>query len=145
MKQKISYGSWNKSVEIITTIIWIIFIVVFVLFLCFWDQSYDRTWFWIAFGFLILAWIWSFFCIPVSVSADDDYVSVHRPFHSRRFRMDDIESVDHYNGKKQNPLRYGYYGAPKNPVLITMKDGKQYIIGTSDPQAFIDYINNRRR
>lgn len=144
MKQKISYGNWNKSVDIITAIIWIIFIVVFVLFLVFWDESYDRVWFWLSFGFLILGWCWSFCFIPTSVSADDDYVHVHRPFRSRKYRLDEIESVDNYNGKKQSPFRYGYYGAPKNPVLIKLKDGKEFVVGTSDPQAFIKYVNGRR-
>lgn len=143
MKQKISYGSWNKSVDIITTIIWIIFIAVFVLFLVFWDKSYDRVWFWLSFGFLIFGWCWSFFCIPVSISADDDYVSVNRPFRSHKFRRDEIQSVERYNREKRNPFRYGYYGAPKNPVLITLKNGKQYVVGTSDPDEFISYINER--
>lgn len=143
MKQKISYGSWNKTVDAITIIIWVIFIAVFVLFLVFWDKSYDRVWFWIAFGFLIFGWCWSFFCVPVSVDADDDYVSVHRPFHSKRYRMDEIESADHYD-RKHNPFRYGYYGTPKNPVLITLKDGRKFVVGTSDPQEFINYIDSRK-
>ena len=145
MKQKISYGTWNKSVDIITTIIWICFIAVFVLFLVFWDRSYDRTWFWISFGLLIFGWCWSFLCVPVSVSADDDYVSVHRPLRSKRFRMDDIQSVDRYDRSSRNPFRYGYYGSPKNPVLITLKDGTQFVVGTSDPKEFIEYINSRRK
>lgn len=144
MKQKISYGAWNKSVDIITTIIWVVFIVVFVLFLVFWDQSYDRTWFWLSFGFLILGWCWSFLAVPVSVDADDDYVNVNRPFHTKKFRMSDINKVERYDGSSRNPLRYGYYGFPKNPVLITLKDGKQFIVGTSDPKAFIDYVNNKK-
>lgn len=146
MKQKISYGSWNKTVDVISTIIWIIFIAVFVLFLVFWDQSYDRTWFWITFGVFVFGWCWTFFCIPTSVSADDDYVSVHRPFRSRKYRMDDIESIEKFDreskGKSSN---YVYYGKPKNPVLITLKDGEKFVVGTSDPQEFIDYINNRRK
>ena len=145
MKQKISYGSWNKSVGIITTIIWVIFIAVFVLFLVFWNKSYDHVWFWISLGVLIFAWCWSFFCIPVSITADEDYVNVKRPFNSNKFKMQDIQSVEYLpSSKKVNPLKYGYYGAPKNPVIIRLKNVKEYIVGTSDPQEFVDYFNKKK-
>lgn len=145
MKQKISYSTWNNAVDVITVIVWIVFIVMFILFLCFWDKSYDRVWFWLSLGFFIFGWCWTLFCIPVSVSADDDYVRVHKRFNSKKFRISDIESIDRFEKNQNNGGGYARYTNPKNPVLITMKDGRQYVVGTSDPQAFIDYVNDRRR
>ncbi|MCH5227164.1 MAG: hypothetical protein J1F16_05025 [Muribaculaceae bacterium] len=141
MKQKISYGSWNKTVDVITWIIWIIFIAVFVLFLVFFNKSYDNVWFWLAFGFFVLGWCWTFFCIPTSVSADDEYLSVNKPLRKKKYNISDIESVEHLDGPRKN---YAYYGSPKNPVIVTMKDGTQFVVGTSDSKEFIDYINKIR-
>ena len=144
MKQKISYGAWNKSVDVITSIIWIIFIAVFVLFLVFWNKSYDRVWFWISLGVLIFGWCWSFLCVPVSVTADDDYVNINKPFRSKKIRRSEIQSVERYSKSNGKTNHYGYYGAPKNPVVIVLKNGKTYIVGTSDPDEFIDFINKNK-
>ena len=142
MKQKISYGSWNKTADIISGIIWVIFIALFVLFLVFFHRPYEHVWFWLTFGFFILAWIWSFICIPVSVSADDDYIRVHKPLNSKKYKISDIKSIDQNPNAHKN---YVYYGSPKNPVYVTMKDGKQFVVGTSDPKEFIDYVNSRKK
>ena len=38
---------------------------------------------------------------------------------------------------------YAYYGNPDNTVLITLKDGRKFVVGASNPQELADYINQR--
>lgn len=141
MKQKISYSSIVSGV---TIAIFIAFIAIFVLFWVFIDKPFDDVFFWILVGLFVLCFCCIFGSIPYSVDADDDYVSVRRPFHTRRFRYSDIKSVDSYNGGNY-PREKGvrFHGKYKEPVEITFKDGGKYVIGSEDSKQFADYINSK--
>lgn len=124
------------------------------------------TWGWILLGILFLWWIFALCFTPLDVSADDYEVRIRRPFKSRRIKMSEIESAVPYNvanakGKafKSMPIRtfgkwgqyhddnigdyYAYYGKPDNTVLITLKDGRKYVVGGTDAKALADYINSK--
>lgn len=125
------------------------------------------TWGWILLGILFLWWLLALCFAPLDVYADDDEVRVRRPFKTRRFKMSDIQSVEPYQvpktakGKafKSMPVRtfgkwgqyhddkigdyYAYYGKPDNTVLITLKDGRKYVVGASDAKELADYINTK--
>lgn len=165
MRQKISYDSGDYAGSVI---IWIILIGC----LCFfwwtpgggsWGWSW---WWWIIIFVLFFWWICALCFVPLDVYADDDEVRVRRPFKTRRIRMSDIQSVEPYQvsnpkGKsfKSSPIRsfghwghysddkigdyFAYYGKPDNTVLITLKDGRKYVIGAQDAKQLSDYINER--
>ena len=38
---------------------------------------------------------------------------------------------------------FAYYGKPDNTVLITLKNGKKYVVGGSDAKELSDYINSK--
>ena len=125
------------------------------------------TWFWIIIGILFLWWIFALCFTPLDVYADDDEVRIRRPFKTRRIKMSDIASVQPYvvsknaKGKafKSMPVRtfgkwgqyrdenigdyFAYYGKPDQTVLITLKNGKKYVVGGTDAQAMSDYINSK--
>ena len=125
------------------------------------------TWGWILIGILFLWWIFALCFAPLDVYADDDEVRIRRPLKTKRIKMSEIASAEPYDvsnakGKafKSMPIRtfgkwgqyhdskigdyYAYYGRPDNTVLITLKDGRKYVVGGSDAQALADYINSKK-
>lgn len=180
MRQRISYSG---SDYVGTVIFWII--IICCIFLFFWwptpdygygttDQNYYNNsgwgsgwWWWIIIGVFFFWWIFALCLSPTDIYTDDDEVRINRPFKTRRFRMDDIQSVEPYqvskNARKKfmkgSPLSakghsgyyhddnigeyYAYYGKPDNTVLITLKDGRKFVVGASDAKALSDYINQR--
>ena len=138
MKQKISYSS---VVSGITIAIFIAFVAIFVLFWVFIDKPYDNVFFWILVGLFALIFCFIFGSIPYSVDVDDDYVGEYRPFHSKKYRLSDIKSAE--VGNRSSDRRFHFHGRYKNPVVINLKDGNQYVIGSDDPSQLVDYINNR--
>lgn len=125
------------------------------------------TWGWILLGILFLWWIFALCFTPLDVTADDYDVRIRRPFKTKRIKMDEIASVEPYqvskkaSGKafKSMPVKtfgswghyhddkigdyFAYYGKPDNAVLITLKDGRKYVVGAEDAKAFSDYINSK--
>ena len=142
MKQKISYSSVLSGLAIAY---FVVFIAIFVLFWVFIYKPFDNVFFWILFGLFWLGLIWICCSIPYSVDADDDYVGESRPFHSRRYRYSDIQSARALNRDDYNveDKKMHFHGRYKNPVLLTMKDGSEIVIGSSDPDKLVEYINGK--
>lgn len=142
MKQKISYSSVISG---LTIAFCVVFIAIFVLFWVFINKPFDNVFFWILFGLFCLAIIWVCGSIPYSVDADDDYVGEQRPFHTRKYRYSDIKNAEIADSGVYSATdkKMHFHGKYKNPVLITLKDGRQFIIGSEDPGKLVDYINSR--
>lgn len=162
MRQSSSYG-WGSF--------WSFIFWCFLIFVIFWwcwsipAGSGYNFWWWVLI-FLVVWWLCDIiFYIPVGVSADDETFRVHRVFGSKEIPMNEIASAKAYvvNGAKRKNLRISpailstsfgnynnaeigdyeaYYTNPKKTVLITMKDGRKYVVGAKDPQALADYINS---
>ena len=129
--------------------------------------SWGWFWGWIIIGILFFWWIFALCFTPLDVQADDDEVRIRRPLKTRKIKMSEIESAEPYQaspkpGKKafrSMPIKtfgrwghyhddkigdyFAYYGKPDNTVLITLKDGRKYVVGSSDPKALSDYINSK--
>ena len=144
MKQKISYSSVISGLSIAY---FIVFIAIFVLFWVFIDKPYDNVFFWILFGLFCLGIVWICGSIPYSVDTDDDYdyFSEDRPFKSKKYRYSDVESARVANKDEYSSADKGlhFHGKYKYPVLITLKDGRKFVIGSDDPQKLVNYINSR--
>ena len=142
MKQKISY---NSIVSGLAITYFIVFVAIFVLFWVFIYQPFDNVFFWILFGLFCLGLVWICCSIPYSVSGDDEYLSEDRPFHKRRYRYSEIKSAEIADREQYaaDDRKMHFHGKFKNPVLITLKDGRQFIIGSEDPKELVDYINSR--
>lgn len=140
MKQKISYSS---IVSGITIAIFVAFVAIFVLFWVFIDKPFDDVFFWILVGLFVLCFCCIFGSMPYSVGGDDDddYFYESRPFYSRKYKYSDIQSAEATDSKSDKKLHF--HGKYKYPVLITLKDGSQYIIGSNDPKELVEYINKR--
>lgn len=142
MKQKISYDSVMSGLSIA---FFIVFVAIFVLFWVFINKPFDNVFFWILFGLFCLGIVWICGSIPYSVSADDDYVGEDRTFNKRKYRYSDIKSAEiaDQNAYSAADRRMHFHGKYKNPVLITLKDGRQFIIGSDNAKQLADYINSR--
>ena len=142
MKQKISY---NSIVSGLAIAFFVAFVAIFVLFWVFINKPFDNVFFWIWIGLCCVGILWICGSIPYSVDADDDYIGEERPFHTKKYRYSDIQSAEVANRDQYSSedRRLHFHGKYKNPVLITLKDGNKYIIGSENPQQLVDYINNK--
>lgn len=142
MKQKISYNSIISGLSIVY---FIVFIAIFVLCWVFVDKSFDNVFYWIFFGLFCLGIVWICCSIPYSVDAGDDYLGEERAFSTRKYNYSDIKSAkvaskDEY---KSTDRKFHFHGKYKNPVLITLKDGNTFVIGSQNPDELVEYINNK--
>ena len=142
MKQKISY---NSIVSGLTITFLVIFVAIFVLFWVFVNQPFDNVFFWILFGLFCVGIIWACGSIPSSVYDDDDYIVEKKPFSSRRYRYSDIKSASVADASQYGTYdrKAHFHGKYKYPVLLTLKDGSQEIIGSENPTELVEYINSR--
>ena len=142
MKQKISYNSIISGLAIAFLVV---FVAIFILFWVFDNKPFDNVFFWILFGLFCLGLLWACGSIPYSVSADDDYVSEDRAFNAKRYRYSDIKSAEIADQDKYERVNRGakFHGKYKYPVLITLKDGREVVIGSEDPNKLVDYINSK--
>ena len=136
MKQKISYNSILSGLSICYVVV---FVAIFVLFWVFINRPFDNVFFWILFGLFWVGIIWICGSIPFSVDADDDYVGETRAFNTRKYRMKDIKSAE----KASDYKGVHFHGKYKEPVLLTLKDGSQVVIGSEDPDQLIEFINSK--
>ena len=170
MRQRISYNSDDYTGS---TIIWIVLLCLVFCCFFWWTPGegtgwgWGYTWGWIIVGCLFLWWIFALCFVPLDVYADDDEVRIRRPFKTKRIKLDEISSIEPYqvpkNASKKalrsSPVKafgswgqykddkagdyFAYYGKPDSTVLITLKNGKKYVVGASDAQQLSDYINER--
>lgn len=142
MKQKISYDSILSGLAIAFIVV---FIAIFVLFWVFINQPFDNVFFWILFGLFCVGIIWICGSVPYSVDADDDYLGEERPFSKRKYRYSEIKSAEvaDKNLYSRTDKKLHFHGKYKNPVLITLKNGDQFVIGSENPTELVEYINSK--
>ena len=144
MKQKISYSSIVSGLSIAY---FVVFIAIFVLFWVFINKPYDNVFFWILFGLFCLGIVWICGSIPYSVGGDDDddYFGEDSGFSRRKYRYSDISGAEIANQDQYaaEDKKMHFHGKYKYPVLITLKDGRKFIVGSNNPAELVDYINSR--
>ena len=76
----------------------------------------------------------------VQAAFTDGVAAIHAHRGFLKGKYNEIADADTYalEDKKMH-----FHGRYKSPVLITLKDGSKVIIGSSDPQALVDYINSK--
>lgn len=142
MKQKISYNSFLSGLSIAFVVV---FVAIFVLFWVFDNKPFDNIFFWILFGLFCVGIIWACGSAPLTVSTDDDYVREEGGFHKKRYRYSEIKSAEAIDANQyaSEDKKLHLHGKYRYPVLITLKNGDKYIIGSSDPTKLVEYINSK--
>lgn len=106
------------------------------------------------------------FYMPLSVSVDGKNLKVRRCLKSTVIPLSDIESVrlcrptmgerricgsggwfGYWGWFRERDLGkyFAYYGKASDCFFVRLKNGRQYMLGCTDPQPMVDYIENRIR
>lgn len=104
------------------------------------------------------------FYAPISVSVDDNELSVNRTLRKTMIPLADIKSVKlcpptlaekricgsggwfgywGWFSEKDLGKYFAYYGKASDCFLVTLKNGKKYMIGCENPQSIVDAIQKR--
>lgn len=104
------------------------------------------------------------FYAPISVTVDDEGLSVNRTLRKLTIPLADISSVKlcaptmgekricgsggwfgywGWFSEKDLGKYFAYYGKASDCFLVTLKNGKKYMIGCEDPKPVVDYITDR--
>lgn len=101
---------------------------------------------------------------PIYVEVDSDFVSVKSLLKRKRFRIEDIKSVELFQPtmgairivasggfmgywglfKEGDVGNYiGFFGKSSDCFMIRMKNGDKYVLGCKDPKMMVDEIKKR--
>ena len=104
------------------------------------------------------------FYMPLSISVKNGFLNINRPLKIKSIPIDQIKSAAPcpktiygrricgsggwfgYYGWFSAPAigRYfAYYGKRSDRFLLSLKDGKKYILGCDSPEEMVAYINNQ--
>lgn len=111
---------------------------------------------------LLLFFVAALFYSPLSISADDDAVRIHRLLKTKSIPYSEIETVMlcpptmserrlcgsggffGYWGWFREPSigkYFAYYGKASDCFLVRLKNGSQYLLGCKDKGDMVDYIS----
>lgn len=124
--------------------------------------NYLATYIW---GAAVIVLLLSALCfMPLSISLDNRSLRIRRPLKAKSISLTDIADVrlssptmgakricgsggwfGWYGWFKENDLGkyFAYYGKASDCFLITLKDGKKYMLGCKDATEMVKAINNR--
>ena len=113
---------------------------------------------------IILLSLSTLFFMPLSISLDSQRLSIHRPLKIKSIPLSEIAEVrlcsptmnavricgsggwfGWYGWFKEKDLGkyFAYYGKASDCFLVTLKDGKKYMLGCKDAPEIVDAIKNR--
>lgn len=154
MKLNIKYSSFS-------IIITILMIVSFPILIFVYSRQGDMI---IAYLFTALYAVLlasSLYYMPLNLTIDNRQIRLRRPFRSTIIPLDEIQSVGVYSptmaerriigsggwfgywGRCSEPSLgkyFAYYGKASRTILLTLKDGRRYMLGCEDPSQTADYI-----
>lgn len=124
-----------------------------------------QTWLaYILFGVLAILCILTVFYMPTSISADGGNLYVNRPLWIKKLPFTHIESIQlcqptmgerricgsggwfgYWGWFRDRDLGkyFAYYGKASDCFLVTLKNGKKYMLGCKNPQSMVDYISDK--
>lgn len=148
MKQRVDLSTYS----------WIITVAVIVLLgVILWKSLPNQTMFTIIGVLTCVLLIFALWYAPMSLSVDNGYLNIHRSLTIKSIPLLDIESVKPINPTmgairtcgsggfmgywgwfREGDLgRYfAYYGKASDCFLVTLKDGRKYMLGCRDGKAF---------
>lgn len=155
MKQKVKLSKWAMWSSIICTALLVVIGGLSV-------RNPERF---IVFDVLILVWIgFGLVYMPLSVSVDDCFLTVHRPLWAKRIPLTDIEKVEvmqptmgeqrllgsggfmgYWGRYEERDLGnyFAYYGRSSDCFLVRLRDGRQYMLGCENPAEMVAEISKR--
>lgn len=113
---------------------------------------------------MIMLCITGYFYAPASLSADSEDLCVHRASRTTVIALADVVSVQMlplvhgvfracgsggwlgYWGwfyKRGEGFAFGYFGNPTNCFMVTLRNGRKYILGCVNPEQMVEFIAKR--
>lgn len=113
---------------------------------------------------LLIMCLFTIIYMPLSVSVDNQYLSVRRPLRRKKIPLAQIESINpcpptmaerricgsggwfgYWGWFSQRDIGkyFAYYGKASDCFLVTLKNGKKYMLGCKDPKDILDFISNK--
>lgn len=124
-----------------------------------------QTWLaYILFGVLAILCSFTTFYMPTSISADKMDLYIRRLLWGKKIPYTDIRSIHlcqptmgerricgsggwfgYWGWFRDRDLGkyFAYYGKASDCFLITLKNGKKYMLGCKNPQSMVDYISDK--
>lgn len=152
MRKKVKLSTWS-------TIMTLIGLIVLLAAFCFAKDSLAK---YIVVGALVVLCFTALCYMPLSISVKNGVLNINQPLKIKSIPLSLITSVELYSPTMAS-IRicgsggwFGYYGWFKEPsigkyfayygkasdcFLVTLKDGKKYVLGCEAPNETVEYIN----
>lgn len=151
MKSTVRLSKYNIILTLAVTVILIIGLIL----------SWNTDIFLIVSVLFSLIIVLSLWYAPISISVNEETLSVHAPLKIRRYKLADIESVELFQPTmgalrifgsggfwgywglfKEGDIGHyiGFYGKSSDCFLVRMKNGDKYVLGCEEAEKVVDYI-----
>ncbi len=111
---------------------------------------------------LIFLCVTALFFMPISISVTDRELNINRPLKIKSIPLSGIASVElcpptmaemricgsggwfgYYGWFKEPSIGkyFAYYGKASDCFLVTLKDGKKYVLGCENPREIVEFIS----
>ncbi len=115
-------------------------------------------------GLLVVMCVLALFFTPISVSVDDMYLNVNMTLRIKSIPLNSIESVmicpptmserrilgsggwfGYWGWFRESSIGkyFAYYGKASDCFLVRLKDGRQYMLGCTDPLSIMECIDKK--
>ena len=152
MKKKVNLSTWCIIITAIV-LVWLLAASLFVK---------DPVTKWIFIGMLIVLCLIALFFMPLSISVKNGELNINRPLRIKSIPLSRREGVElfsptmaekricgsggwfgHYGWFNEPTIGkyFAYYGKASDCFLVTLKDGKKYVLGCEAPEAIVDFLN----
>lgn len=149
--------------SIVVTAIYFIIVTGVCLFM--FDRHGAEAYVWVLFAIVCTLGALCLFYCPMYVEVDDKNLSVGRSLRIKEVPLSEIASVELWTptGREQRIYANGgvgfgywgwysapgigkyfaYYGEPDNCFMVTLRDGRHYLLGCSDAREMVDALSAR--
>ena len=156
MKKQVKFSTWSTMLSA-SAIIVLLYVLKY--------TKDDMSYWCIAIELMLIVLVAvTLFYMPLSVMLDNDYVTVKRPICSKRIPLADITEVKlcpptmaerpifgsggfmgYWGRFREKGLGkyFAYYGKASNCFLVTLRDGRKYMLGCDDAGEMVSAINSR--
>lgn len=127
-------------------------------------QPDGDMWGWLLAGAVVLLFIGMLFFMPLSITLDESSININRPLKTKKIPLSEVADVKMcpptmgairvcgsggwfgwYGWFREKDLGkyFAYYGKASDCFLVTLKDGRKYMLGCKDAPEMSDAIQHK--
>ena len=155
MKKRVNLSAWSSFITSLALIVMLVALY----------NSHSRFGLYAMSTAIIILTAIALFYMPMSISVKDGMLNINRPLRIKSIPLSQIESAAPcpptmaekpifgsggwfgYWGWFSEPSigkYFAYYGKASDCFLVTLKDGKKYILGCDSPKEITDFIKQNK-